>query len=133
MNPLVLWMHSDQRGGAPRGWDSPLPPSGPGAHLQQLYHEDQRLRLLLQLVQVLVAQRVIGEHVGQPTRVHVPLCGVLALRHLPQAPGQDGVDPCVLGGKTADGVWPVCSELAGPHGAPTLSPATATLPRGCSC
>lgn len=68
-----------------------------GPHLQQLNHEDQRLRLLLQLVQVLIAQCVVGEHVGQSTCVHVPLSGILAFCHLTQAPGQDGVDSCVLG------------------------------------
>lgn len=65
-------------------------------HLQQLDDEDEWLRFLLQLVQVLVAQCVVGEHVGQPTCVRAPLRGVLALGHLPQAPRQDGVDTRVL-------------------------------------
>lgn len=119
-------------------WDwAPLMPTGPsslmkgpsyptshtpGSHLQQLDYEDQWLRLLLQLIQILISQRVVSEHVGQATRVHVPLRGVLTLRHLPQAPGQDGVDPCVLWGKVGRWYQAVCSEPAGPQRAPLWAP-----------
>lgn len=66
-------------------------------HLDQLQDEDEGLRFFLQLVQVWVAQAVVGKHVGHAAGVHVPVHWVLALCNATQALGNDRVESGVLG------------------------------------
>ena len=50
----------------------------------------------MQLVQVIIAQAVVGKHVGHATGVDVPVHGVLALRNAPQTLGHNGIEASVL-------------------------------------
>jgi len=65
-------------------------------HPDELHDEEEGLGLLHQLVQVVVAQAVVGEHVGHAARVDVPVHRVFALGDAPHALGHQGVDAGVL-------------------------------------
>lgn len=65
-------------------------------HLEQLQDKEEGLRFLHQLIQVLVAEAVVGEHVGHAARVDVPVHRVFALCYAPHTLGHQWVDAGVL-------------------------------------
>ena len=66
------------------------------SHLDELQDEEEGLGLLHQLVQVWVAQGVVGEHVGHATGVDLPLHSVLTLCDASHALGHQRIKACVL-------------------------------------
>lgn len=67
------------------------------SHLEQLEDEVERFGLLHQLIQVVVAEAVVGEHVGHAARVHLPLDWVFAFCNASHALGHEWVNASVLG------------------------------------
>ncbi len=66
------------------------------SHLEQLQDEVQGFRFLHQLIQVVVAEAVVGEHVGHTARVDVPVHWVFALCDAPHTLGHKRIDAGVL-------------------------------------
>lgn len=66
------------------------------SHLEQLKDKVKRFRFLHQLVQVFVAEAVVGEHVGHATGVDVPVHRIFAFRNAPHAFRHDRIDTSVL-------------------------------------
>ena len=70
----------------------------PVSHHDELQDEEEGFGLLHQLIQVWVAQGVVGEHVGHAAGVDLPVHSFLALCDASHALGHQRVKACVLHG-----------------------------------
>lgn len=66
------------------------------SHPKQLQDKVERFRFLHQFVQVIIAETVVGKHVGHAAGVDVPVDGVFSLCNAPHTLRHKWVNPSVL-------------------------------------